>query len=123
VAVGLTAKCLDCGSDLGRQLAGGGAAVETEVQRDLVVARPASVQRGAGRRDLGEPALDRGVDVLVGIDESKGSRVQLLADTAQPSLDGGQLPGGDDPGGSKPARVRDAARDVKGIKLVVGVER
>lgn len=123
VAVGLPAEGLDDRCDLGHQLAGGGAAVETEVQRDLVVARPARVQRGAGRRDFGEPALDRRVDVLVGVLESEGSRVQLSADAAQPSFDGGQLPGGDDPGGCKAASMGEAAGDVKGIELVIGVER
>jgi hypothetical protein len=46
-------------------LAGGGAAVEAQVQRYLVVARASGVQRCACRRDLGQPSLDRGVDVLV----------------------------------------------------------
>jgi len=46
-------------------LAGGGAAVEAEVERDLVVARASGVQRCARRRDLGQPSFYRRVDVLV----------------------------------------------------------
>ena len=123
VAVGLAAEGLDDRRDLGRQLAGGGSAVETEVQRHLVVARPARVQRGACRRDFGEAALDGGVNVLVGVEEGEGSGVELLAGTAQPAFDGRQLPGGDDPGGSKASSVGEAAGNVKGIQLVIGVER
>jgi hypothetical protein len=43
----------------------GGAAVKPQVQRDLVVARAAGVQRGARGRELGQPALDCSVDVFV----------------------------------------------------------
>jgi len=41
------------------------AAVQPQVERDLVVARPARVKGRSGGRDLGETALDGGVDVLV----------------------------------------------------------
>lgn len=80
------------------------------------------MQRGTGRRDLGQPPLDRGVNVLVGIDECEGARIELFVDPPEPSLDGGQLRGRDDAGRREPSRVRDAAGDVKGVQLVVGVE-
>jgi hypothetical protein len=81
------------------------------------------MQRGAGGRDLGEPALDCGVDVLIRVEELEGTCIELFADTSQPPLDRSQLCGGDDAGGSEAARVRDAARDVEGVQLEVGVKR
>ena len=54
---------------------GGGAAVEAEVERHLVVAGAAGVEpAGAVRVDLAEPALDRGVDVLVAVGEDESDR-------------------------------------------------
>ncbi len=123
VAVRLPAKGFHNSGDLGRELAGRGSAVETEVERDLVVARPARVQRSPGGCDLGQPPFDRRVDVLVRVEERECARIELLADPAQTSLDGGQLSAGNDARGGKPASVSDAAGDVKGVELVVGVER
>jgi len=80
------------------------------------------VQRGSGKCDLGQPPLDRGVNVLVGIEECKGAGIELFVDAPQASRDRCQLRRGDDPGGSQPSCVGDAAGDVKGVKLVVGVE-
>jgi hypothetical protein len=81
------------------------------------------MQRSAGRGDRGQPALDCGVDVLVGVEKIKGAGIELFADAPQPSFDGGQLCGGDDARGRETARMRDAAGDVKGVKLEIGVER
>ena len=51
---------------------------------DLVVAAPAGVELGAGgARELGDPALDRGVDVLVGRRERERAVVQLDADAVE----------------------------------------
>ena len=48
---------------------------QSEVERDLVVAAAAGVQLGARRAgDLGDPALDRRVDVLVGGGERERAR-------------------------------------------------
>ena len=48
---------------------------QPQVERDLVVAAAAGVQLGAGRaRDLGDPPLDRGVDVFVGRRERERRR-------------------------------------------------
>ena len=123
VAVGLRAKSLDYCRDLGRQLAGGRTAVEAEVKRDLVVARPARVQCGTSRSNLGQPPLDRRVDVLVRVEKRKLAGLKLFVDAAQSSLDGCQLCGRDDAGRGEPARVRDAAGDVKRVELEIRIER
>jgi hypothetical protein len=122
MAVGLRTQGFNHRSDLRCQLAGGGAAVETEVKRDLIIARPARVQGGTGRRYLRQPPLDRRVDVLIGVEKIEGAGIKLFAHPPQTSLDGGQLRGGDDSGGSQPSCVGDAAGDVKGVQLVIGVE-
>ena len=80
------------------------------------------MQRSPGGRYLCQPALDRGVNVLVGIEKIEGAGIELFVDPPEPSLDGGQLRGREDAGRSEPSRVRDAAGDVKGVQLVVGVE-
>jgi hypothetical protein len=80
------------------------------------------VQGGTGRRDLGQPPLDRGVNVLVGIEECEGAGIELFVDAPQTSPDRCQLRGGDDSGGSQPSCVGDATGDVKGVELVIGVE-
>jgi hypothetical protein len=80
------------------------------------------VQRTPRGRYLCQPPLDRGVNVLVGIEECEGAGSELFVDAPQTSRDRCQLRGGDDSGGSQPSRVRDAAGDVKGVQLVVGVE-
>jgi hypothetical protein len=122
MAIGLSAKSFDHRRDLGCQLARGSAAVEAQVQRDLVVARSARMQRGSGRGDLGQAPLDRRVDVLVRVEERERSRIELPADPAQASLDGGQLRGRDDPGGAEATRVSEAAGDVEWVELIVGVK-
>jgi hypothetical protein len=80
------------------------------------------MQRSAGRRDLGQPSLDRRMDVLVGFEERERPGIELLADAPEPPLDRGQLRGGDDAGSGEAARMGDAAGDVKGVELVIGVE-
>ena len=51
---------------------------------DLVVAAAAGVQLGArGPGELGDPPLDRGVDVLVGRDERERTRVELGPDPVE----------------------------------------
>ena len=123
MALCLPAKSLDQGNNLDCELAGCCSAVQTEVERDLVVARPARVQRSPGGRYLCQPALDRRVDVLIGVEKIEGAGIELLADAAKSTLDRGQLRGGEDAGGGEPARVRDAAGDVKGVELEISVER
>ena len=120
---GLRAQRLDHRGDLHGQLAGRRPAVEAKVERDLVVPRPACMQRRTGGRDLGEPAFDCGVDVLVGVEELELAGIELFADASQSPLDRGQLCGGDDAGGSQAACVRDAAGDVEGVQLEICVQR
>lgn len=104
-------------------LARSGPAVEAEVERHLVVARPTRVQGGARRRDLGQSPFDDGVDVLVRVEEYELSGIELAFDAAQTSLDGGQLRRRQEPGGCKPARMGDAPGDVVWIQLEVNLER
>jgi hypothetical protein len=81
------------------------------------------MQRGTGGGDLGEPPLDRGVDVLIGVEELERAGIELFADASQATLDRLQLCGRDDARGSEAARMRDAARDVEGVQLEVGIQR
>jgi hypothetical protein len=101
----------------------GRAAVEPQVQRDLVVPRATCVQGGAGRRDFGQPPLDGRVDVLVGLFEIELTGVELAPDPPETSLDRGQLRFGQKAGRGQPARVRDAPGDVERIELEVDLER
>jgi hypothetical protein len=48
------------------------------------------VKRRAGRGDLGQAPLDRGVNVLVGLAELELSVVELALDPAEAALDRGQ---------------------------------
>jgi hypothetical protein len=81
------------------------------------------VQGRACRRDLGQPPLDRGVDVLVRIGQVELAALQLTLDAAESALDGRQLRTADDSGGGKPARVGNAAGDVVGVELEVDLQR
>jgi hypothetical protein len=81
------------------------------------------VQRRACRRDLGQPPLNRGVDVLVRVGQLELAVLQLTLDAAKATFDGRQLRTGDDSGGGKPARVRDAAGDVVRVELEVDLQR
>jgi len=81
------------------------------------------VQGRACRRDLGQPPLDRGMDVLVRVGQLELAVLQLTLDAAEAALDGRQLRTSDDSGGGKPARVRDAAGDVVGVELEVDLQR
>src|SRR5579859_5857989 len=100
-----------------------GPAVEAEVEHDLVVARPAGMERRTRRRDLGQPALDHGVNVLIGVDEIEIARVELALDAPQSTLDRGKLGGLDDPGRGQATGVGDAAGDVIRIEIEVDLER
>ena len=69
------------------------------------------------------PALDRGVDVLVRVEEIQVARVDLAPDPPEATLDRGQLRCGQDAGCGQAARVGEAARDVKRVELEIGLER
>ena len=97
------------------------AGVQPEVERDLVVPRPARVQGGTGRSDLSQPPLDSGVDVLVRLGEGEPALAHLFADGAKAPLNGLQLRGRQQAGGREPARMRDAPGDVIREQLEVHV--
>ena len=101
----------------------GGTAVEAKVKRDLVVARAAGVQGGAGRRELGEPPLDGGVDVFVGLFEIELTGVELALYPPEAALDRGQLRLGQESCRGKAARMGDAPCDVERIELEVDLQR
>ncbi len=96
---------------------------EAQVEHDLVVARAACVQSRARRRQLREPALDRGVDVLIRGYELELAFVELPLDPAQPPLDRRELGWSDDAGGGQAARVSDAAGEIERIELEVDLQR
>ena len=82
-------------------------APQSEVGGDLVVAAPRRVQLGprcAG--ELGDPAFDRRVDVLIGGAELEGVAGQLLLDDVEGGEHGIALGRVDQPDGSEPADVR-----------------
>jgi hypothetical protein len=101
----------------------GGPAVEPQVEGYLVVARAARMQRCTGGRDLGQPPLDRGVDVLVGVGEREFAFVELASDPPKTSLDGCQLSLRNKLRRRQAASVGDAAGDVERIEVVIGLER
>jgi len=81
------------------------------------------VQSGAGGRDLGQPALDRRVDVLVGLAEFELAFVELALDAAKAALDQREARPGKQARREQTACVRDAAGDVKRVQLEVRLQR
>ena len=64
------------------------AEIEPHVQGNLIISASAGVQLRPGRtRDLGDPALDRGMDVLVGRCERELARSELLFDARERGVD------------------------------------
>lgn len=91
---------------------------------DLVVARPAGVDLAADRADqLGDPAFDGGVDVLVGGDEVEHAGPVLHLDRVQATEEGGQLPLVDEARPVQTPDVRLGAGDVVGQETLVVAER
>ena len=80
------------------------------------------MQRRARRRDLGQAALDRGVDVLIAVEKRERAVIELPLHLPKTSLDAAQLRRLDDGGRREAARVRDAACDVIRIQLEVDAE-
>ncbi len=105
------------------ELRRGHPAVEPQVQGHLVVARTPGVKRRAGRGDLREAPLDRGVNVLVGLAELELSAVELALDPAQAALDCGQSTSREEACLGQPARMRDAPGDVERIELEIRLKR
>ena len=108
-----------------RVLAFGHAAqVQAHVRDHLVVAAAAGVQPGAGVADeLGQPALDGHVHVLVGVGRDEGAGLDLAADGGEAGLDGLELGRAQDAGAPQRPRVRDGALDVLGPEAPVERQR
>ena len=71
---------------------------QRQVGRHLVVSRAAGVQLAAERPDqLGQPSLDRRVDVLVGVAELELLPLELAGDLVEAAADPFQLLRGDHP--------------------------
>ena len=81
------------------------------------------MQSSAGGSQLGQPALDGGVDVLVGLAKLELFTIQLLLDAAKAPLDRGELRLRDDARRGEATRVREAAGDVEWVQLEVGLQR
>src|SRR5205814_2920165 len=81
------------------------------------------MQRGAGGRDLGQPALDRGMDVLICRTKPERALVELPLDPPKSALDRRRLRLGHKTCRRKASRMREAARDVVRIELVIHLER
>ena len=95
-----------------------------EVGGDLVVAGAARVQLAANRADdLGQPALDRHVDVLVVGAELELARLELGRDRVEAVEQGRELRVVDDAGAVQPGYVRAGARHVLGPEPAVVAER
>src|SRR5438132_13983098 len=86
---------------------------EAEIEGDLIVAAPTGVELPAERADqLGEPALDRHVDVLVRGEEAEAAGVELAGDGGQAALEARTFPPREQPGAHERVHVRDAAGDI-----------
>src|SRR6266540_597942 len=99
------------------------ATVEPEIEGDLLVARSARVKRRAGRGQLGQPALDGRMDVLVGVCELEFAIVELLFDLLESVLDVRQLGRGDHSGCLERPGVGHAALDVEVVEVLVNIQR
>ena len=80
------------------------------------------MEGGARRRQLGQPALDGGVNVFVRLFEVELAGVQLALDAPETALDRCELRFGKEAGRRQPASVGDAARDVERIKLEIDLQ-
>jgi len=100
------------------------AQVQPHVGDDLVVAAAGRVQLGAGvSRELGQPALDGHVHVLVGVGRRERAGLDLAADGRQADLDRRELLGREHAGPAQRPRVRDRALDVLGPQAPVERQR
>ena len=66
---------------------------QAKIQGDLLVSRSACVQRHAGGRQLGQPTLDRGMDVLICVGKFELLVAELPAYLLKALLDLGKLGG------------------------------
>ncbi len=98
--------------------------MDPHVGDDLVVAAAAGVELGAGfAGDLGEPALNRHVHILVGIGRNGGAGLDLAPDGREAVLDGPQLGAGEHARIAQGAGVRHRALDVLGPEAPIERQR
>lgn len=97
-----------------------GAAVEPDVEGDLVVAAAGGVEFGSGGADArGEGAFDVHVDVFEGRLPFEGTCVDVGADGFEPGGDLGEFLSGEDPGFVEGGGVGDGAFYVVGVEAPV----
>ena len=90
----------------------------------LVVARARRVQAAAGaRRHLGDPSLDRHVDVLVAVSERKGAVAQLAGHLIERAVQLVAVLGADDLALGEHRRVGARLLDVVGPEAPVEADR
>ena len=100
------------------------AQIEPQVERDLVVARARGMQLAPGRADpLGQAALDRQMDVLVGKLEAEAAGSDLALDRAQAGDDFGGLGAPQQARPRKHPRMRDRAADVMAVEAAIERQR
>ena len=98
--------------------------VEGEVGGDLVVAGAPRMDLAAERADdLGQPPLDRHVDVLVGFLEGEGAADQLCIDRVEAIEHPVELLGGEDPGAEQRPGVGARLTHVVGRQAAIERER
>jgi len=94
--------------------------VQAHVGDHLIVAAAPGMQPGAGVADqLGQPALDGHVHVLVGVAGHEGAGLDLAADGGEAILDGLELGRAQQAGAHQRPRVRHRALDVLGPEAPV----
>ncbi len=97
---------------------------EGQVSRHLVVSRTAGMELPAQRADdLGQPAFDRHMDVLIVLGELEGSARELVADLLETFEHLGELVVGQDTGAAQGLRVGFGARDVLLPQTLVEADR
>jgi hypothetical protein len=100
------------------------AQIETQVERDLVVARTRGVELAPGLPDFRDQAsLDREVDVFVGGDKAKLPGFDLLLDLAKTALHRAPLGGADQADARQHAGMGDRTKDVVAIETAVERQR
>ena len=111
------------GVQQGDEAVDGGAHIEAEVGRHLVVAGARRVQLLAHFADaLDELVFDEGVDVFRPFDGER-SLVDVFEDAPEPFADARRLFGGDDVGLAEHGRMGDARGDIYAVKFPVEGER
>ena len=100
------------------------AEIEPQIERDLVVARSRGMELAPRRPDpLGQAALDREMDILVGQREAEAAGIDLALDRVQAGDDFGGLGAAQQAGSRQHPRMRDRPADVMPIEAPVERKR